>query len=65
MASMNNSDGILFDKAALPGNLQVFVIAMISGVVAYIALIVFWVELVYGKYTRQIKGILEELKEEN
>jgi hypothetical protein len=42
-----------------------YLIAMIVAVIVYIALIVLWVELFYGKYTRQIRDILQELKEEN
>ena len=53
------------DKAMFFGNLITYLTAMIVAVIVYIALIVFWVEMVYGKYTRQIKDILQELKEEN
>lgn len=54
------------DFANIPfGDFKVLIMALIAGVIAYIALIVLWVDMVYGKYTRKIKEVLRELKEEN
>jgi len=65
MVLINKSEHLNLDKMALFGNFKVYLIATIASIVIYIALIVFWVELVYGKYARQIGEILHELKEEN
>jgi Ca2+/Na+ antiporter len=46
-------------------NLKRFLISMVVVAGIYIGAVIVWVDILYGKYARQIKDALDELKEED
>lgn len=65
LGSIENPENASMGGVELLANLKNFLITMVLVTAIYIGVVIFWVDVLYGKYARQLKDVLEELIEDD
>jgi hypothetical protein len=64
MSSIGNAGDFSLGSLEVLANLKRFLIFMVVASGVYIGIVIIWVDMLYGRYARQIRNALDELKEE-